>query len=380
MLPTPPFCSFPKLKIPFHFNARSSIHVSNPTPLCGCPSNGLEIRSQSTNKKSEPTVHLHSVLPNPLSCRPRCVNFEPFPQILQMTTALMAATAVALLWTFSEAAAAPCRTFCGNITVDYPFGVQEGCGHPEFRELVYCINNVMMFHVASGSYQVTGIDYAFRQLSLFDPRMSTCASMHRSPGFVLEESRSGYLQPTPDNTLLLLGCSNTSSLFQGFPYKHLPCRNETFGCEAFYDCPSWAGLGHRTKSQKPPPCCAVPFASVGDLNLTHLHCYSYSSSYSSAPVKKQDPGSWSYGVQLSFQLPADSDFCSPCEASRGVCGYSVGGSSNHTQICLCDGWNSTTTCDSGKPNSAGALHSYTTAFFALLFTGMLLRAFSLAVE
>lgn len=290
---------------------------------------------------------------------------------------LMAVVALVALRTTEAPPPQPlCVTFCGNVTVDYPFGVQEGCGHPDFAELVYCINNVMMFHVASGSYQVTAIDYAFRHVTLSDATMSTCASMHRSAGFVLEEQRSRYLQPTPDNALLLLGCSNASSLFQGFPYKHLPCRNDTVasnGCEAFYDCPAWVGLGHKTKGQKPPPCCAVPFSSVGDLNLTDLRCYSYASSYSSAPVRNKDPGSWSYGVQLSYDLPGDSGFCGPCKASRGFCGYSVGNGTNHTQICLCDGWNSTTTCDTGSSNSAEALHSYGTAFLALLFTGLLLH-------
>jgi len=76
-----------------------------------------------------------------------------------------------------------CRTFCGNITVDYPFGIEQGCGHPKYRDLVYCINNVMMFHVVSGSYEVVNIDYGFKLLDIFDPKMSTCASMHKSDGF-----------------------------------------------------------------------------------------------------------------------------------------------------------------------------------------------------
>lgn len=262
-----------------------------------------------------------------------------------------------------------CRTFCGNITVDYPFGIEQGCGHPKYRDLVYCINNVMMFHVISGSYEVVNIDYGFKLVDIFDPKMSTCASMHKSDGFFLEEARARYLQPTPDNAFMLLGCSKVSPLFEGFPDKHLPCRNVTgMGCDAFYDCPSWVGFGKKSRATSPPPCCGIPYSSIGSLNLSRLQCYSYATVYDSAPIKIANPREWSYGIQLSFSLPEDSDFCRSCKASKGVCGYDVVKENN---LCLCDGWNSTTSCDPGTP-SAGATYNYRPELLSLLFAAMLL--------
>ncbi|XP_057852974.1 uncharacterized protein LOC131063202 [Cryptomeria japonica] len=276
-----------------------------------------------------------------------------------------------------------CRTFCGNTSLDYPFGVDEGCGHRQYRELLYCINNVMMLHLPSGSYEVLSIDYAFGLVTLSDPHMSTCASMHKSLGFVVHQKLSPFLRPTPDNALLLLGCSNTSPLFQGFPDTHLPCFNSSassspFGCDAFYNCPAWAGMGQKTKHNKPPPCCGIHYSSVGALNLTHLDCYSYASAYSSAPLRYKSAGDWSYGLQLSFEVPGNSSFCASCKASRGVCGYSVDDdddddddSDDGKELCLCDGWNSTTTCDTGS-KSASAEHHYISKLLALLLAGMLL--------
>uniref|UniRef100_A0A0D6R9S0 Wall-associated receptor kinase galacturonan-binding domain-containing protein n=1 Tax=Araucaria cunninghamii TaxID=56994 RepID=A0A0D6R9S0_ARACU len=288
---------------------------------------------------------------------------------------MLAITMAVVVMTMSRGEAArPCRTFCGNVTVDYPFGVEEGCGHPEYRDLLFCINNVMMMSLASGSYQVLNIDYGFHLLNVFDPKMSTCHSMHgNSEGFVVEQTRSRYLQPTVDNAFLLLGCSKTSPLFEGFPDRHLPCQNVSgMGCDAFYECPAWAGLGQQSKRRKPPPCCAIPYTAIGPLNLTELHCYSYSSAYASAPLHNQKPADWSYGVQLSFQMPSDSDFCRRCKASTGVCGYAVDAPNANDQICLCDGWNSTSTCDAGNVSSGQVSPIYRTTLFASVFAGIML--------
>lgn len=115
-----------------------------------------------------------------------------------------------------------CRSYCGNLTVDYPFALTSGCGHPGFRDLLFCINDVLMFHINSGSYRVLDIDYAYESLTLHDPHMSNCDSIvlgGRGNGFVVEEWRAPYLSPSTDNVFMLLGCSPESPLFEGFPGK-----------------------------------------------------------------------------------------------------------------------------------------------------------------
>ncbi|PSS07771.1 Wall-associated receptor kinase [Actinidia chinensis var. chinensis] len=151
-----------------------------------------------------------------------------------------------------------CRSYCGNLTVDYPFGIRPGCGHPVFRDLLFCINDFLMLHKRSGSYRVLDIDYphkaltlhegySHRALTLHNPHISNCDLIvlgYRGNGFVVDPWRDSYLSPAQDNVFVLIGCSGGSPLFQGFPGKHLPCRNvSSMGCEDYYGCPTWKVIG-----------------------------------------------------------------------------------------------------------------------------------------
>ncbi|KAK4427123.1 hypothetical protein Salat_1481200 [Sesamum alatum] len=244
-----------------------------------------------------------------------------------------------------------CRSFCGNLTVDYPFALQPGCGHHGFRELLFCINDVLMLHISSGSYRVLDIDYAYDFLVLHDPHMSTCDAIilgGRGNGFVVEPWRAPYLNPTPDTVFMLLGCSAQSPLFQGFPGKHLPCRNVSgLGCEEYYGCPAWEIINPRrvgpVYGSGPPDCCAMPYETIRSVNLSRLDCQGYSSAYSLAPVKVSGPDEWAYGIQVKYSLQGSEDFCRACEATGGTCGYDIDGNSD---LCMCGSWNSTSNCDS----------------------------------
>ncbi|PIA29207.1 hypothetical protein AQUCO_06100011v1 [Aquilegia coerulea] len=242
-----------------------------------------------------------------------------------------------------------CRSYCGNLTVDFPFTTQSGCGHHGYRELLFCVNDVLMLHISSGSYRVLEIDYAYKALTIHDPDMSTCNSIVRGRkgnGFVVESWRAQYLSPAPDNIFMLIGCTAKSPLFQGFPEKHLPCRNISgMGCEEYYGCPAW-GVGP-TRSSKaygldPPECCSVAYDAIRAINLTKLECEGYSSAYSLAPLRVAGPGEWSYGIRVSYSVPSDYSFCRACEATGGTCGYDAVAVHD---LCLCDGWNSTANCD-----------------------------------
>ncbi|XP_077220314.1 wall-associated receptor kinase galacturonan-binding protein [Tasmannia lanceolata] len=247
-----------------------------------------------------------------------------------------------------------CRSYCGNLTIDYPFGIRTGCGHSGFRDLLFCINEVLMFHISSGSYRVLDIDYAYQELTLHDPDMSTCATLVRGKGngFVLEPYRTPYLVPTPDNVFMLIGCGAKSPLFQGFPTKHLPCRNVSgMGCEEYYRCPAWDVWPKRDTGfgVGPPECCGVSFEAIRAINLSRLECEGYTSAYSLAPLHVSAPRGWMYGIRVSYSVPGDFSFCRACEATGGTCGYDdvAGG-----DLCMCGRWNSTSNCDSGRSMAA----------------------------
>lgn len=158
------------------------------------------------------------------------------------------------------------------------------------------------------------------------------------------------MNPTADNVFMLIGCSAQSPLFQGFPAKHLPCRNVSgMSCEEYYGCPAWDLLGHRPSGSKfgsgPPECCALPFESIKAINLTRLQCEGYSSAYSLAPLRVDGPNDWSYGIRVKYSVQGNDEFCRACEATGGTCGY---GTDGIRQLCMCGSLNSTSNCDTGK--------------------------------
>ncbi|CAH9078868.1 unnamed protein product [Cuscuta europaea] len=289
--------------------------------------------------------------------------------VLFQAALLLAMDMAATISDGSHTAAFTCRSYCGNLSIDYPFGVRPGCGHPGYRELLFCINDVLMFHVKSGSYRVLNIDYAYKTLTLDDPHMSTCSAIvlgGRGNGFTVEPWRATYLQPTTDNVFMLLGCSAESSLFQGFRRgKNFPCRNVSgMGCEDYYECPAWNNVIGLPPAKKrmwpayagPPECCAVSFGTMKAINLTELDCQGYSSAYSLAPLRLQGADAWSYGIRVRFSIHGDEVFCKSCQATGGICGYAAAAAGKYTNACMCGSWNSTSHCDS----PAAAFHSGST--------------------
>ncbi|XP_065880199.1 uncharacterized protein [Euphorbia lathyris] len=246
----------------------------------------------------------------------------------------------------------PCRSYCGNITIDYPFALRYGCGHPGFRDLLFCINDNLMFHITSGTYRVLEIDYAYKSLTLHEPHLSTCDTIvlgGKGNGFAVEQWRTPYFSPMPDNVFMLIGCSAQSPLFQGFPGKHLPCRNVSgMGCEEYYGCPAWSLVGNRRAAGSnfgsgPPECCGVAFEAIKAINLSKLECEGYSSAYNLAPLRNNGASEWAYGIRVRYSVQGNEDLCRACEATGGTCGY---GSDGVRQLCMCDHFNSTSNCDS----------------------------------
>ncbi|KAL6909952.1 hypothetical protein ACP4OV_001210 [Aristida adscensionis] len=332
-------------------SSRASLHTAcHSAPSTGCrPVLANRAHSPSDIARTLP----HSAMAPPRRC------------LAALLLALCARAAVAV-----AAANVPittCRSFCGNITVDYPFALRAGCGHAGLRDLLFCINGALMLHLPSGSYRVLDVDYAYRGLTLHDPAMSDCRALDRSPrgrgnGFVVEPWREPFLAVDADNVFLLLGCRATSPLFQGFPDRHLPCRNVSgMGCEDYYRCPAWddfSGDGDRRPSEPaygaaagaPPECCAVSWGAIRAVNVSRLECEGYSSAYSLAPVRAAGGAAgWAYGIRAAWALPeANRGFCGACRATGGACGHDM---ESHADLCLCGDWNSTSNCDS-SPDAA----------------------------
>lgn len=72
-----------------------------------------------------------------------------------------------------------CRNFCGNMPVKYPFGIDDGCGAPQFSKMLNCSTD-LFFQTPSGTYKVQSIDYDKKTMVIksFIVGSLLCAQFH----------------------------------------------------------------------------------------------------------------------------------------------------------------------------------------------------------
>ncbi|KAL9271515.1 M phase phosphoprotein 10-like protein [Drosera capensis] len=218
-----------------------------------------------------------------------------------------------------RANATTCRSFCGNLTIDYPFSFQYGCGHPRFQDRLYCINEVLMLHRSSGSYRVVDIDYAYQSLTLHEPHLSTCNSLvlgGQGNGFVIEPSLAPYLNPVPDNGARPSPHSSRASQASTYHAGMSPA----WAVRTTLDAPLGGPLGQRTwgsvLGSGPMDCCAVSFGAI----RSRLDCQGCSSAYSLAPLRVE-ARDWSFGIRVKYSVEGSEAFCEACEATGGTCSF-----------------------------------------------------------
>ncbi|RID63440.1 hypothetical protein BRARA_E02449 [Brassica rapa] len=71
--------------------------------------------------------------------------------------------------TSTTSGATSCRTSCGNIQINYPFGIDKGCGASQFQGMLNCTSTDLDFFTPSGAYRVRSIDYDENTMVVFDP-------------------------------------------------------------------------------------------------------------------------------------------------------------------------------------------------------------------
>lgn len=69
-----------------------------------------------------------------------------------------------------------CRSSCGNIPINYPLAIDDGCGSPYYRHMLICSDNntKLQLRTPSGKYPVKSISYSDPHLLLSDPYMWSC--------------------------------------------------------------------------------------------------------------------------------------------------------------------------------------------------------------
>ncbi|PIN23269.1 hypothetical protein CDL12_04035 [Handroanthus impetiginosus] len=259
------------------------------------------------------------------------------------------------------ATASLCRNYCNNIPINYPFGIDDGCGAPQFRRMLNCSATDLFFLTPSGSYKVQTIDYNKKTVVLFDPSMSTCSILQPHHDFVMTDIQSAIIPPSPDTVFVLMNCSIDSPVLNH--YRSLCFNFSGHSCDELYaSCTSFK-LFH-ILSNTTPPCCFTTYGTVKFMSMNILDCTHYTSVYNVDALKGVGPLDWLYGIKLSYSLPDLG--CVRCAKSGGTCGFDV---ETEAFVCICSPTNNATRDCGGAINggkSYGAPNSLLGVFVLFL--------------
>ncbi|XVF62369.1 hypothetical protein PTKIN_Ptkin09bG0002200 [Pterospermum kingtungense] len=238
-----------------------------------------------------------------------------------------------------------CRSFCGSIAINYPFGVDDGCGAPQFRQMLNCTGD-LFFITPSGRYKVQSIDYQKKTMVVYDPAMSTCSILQPHHDFVMTDIQSVVIPPTSDTVFALLNCSIDSPVLNH--YKNLCFNFAGHSCDELYGACNAFRIFHSLTNSS-PPCCFTGYDTVKYMSMNILDCTHYTTIINTDNLKGVGPLDWVYGIKLSYSAPDTG--CVRCTRSGGTCGYDT---ETGVMMCLCStSTNTTRECAAGSMGDLG---------------------------
>ncbi|KAL5773266.1 hypothetical protein ACOSQ2_013190 [Xanthoceras sorbifolium] len=176
--------------------------------------------------------------------------------------------------------ASRCRDSCGSIPINYPFGIDDGCGSPHYRHMLVCSDyGKLQLRTPSGRYPVKTITYTDPHILLTDPFMWTCQdgdNFRPTRPFSLDTST--HFSLSSQNDYLFFNCSEDNVIIEPKPIfcERFPdrcdssCDSSSYLCRHLPDC----GSALHTSS-----CCSYYPKATESLRLMLKYCASYTSVY-----------------------------------------------------------------------------------------------------
>lgn len=262
-------------------------------------------------------------------------------------TVLIFAAISTLLITEATAQSGLCRTSCAGLPIQYPFGIDDGCGSFEYRSLLVCTNDTKLeLRTPTGRYLVKNISYSNLHIVISDPSMWSCSAGNELPhsrSFSLDISRKFSISNF--NTFLYFNCNASSVLVQPQPSY---CEDQTSRCESLCNSDNYLckSLPDCPKALSKVSCCSYYPRTSASLRLMLQNCESYTSIYwdiSNASANAYSNQIPVYGIRLNYENPS-TNHCLSCQDDgygKGTCGYDT---EFGNFLCLCNDRNVTTYC------------------------------------
>jgi len=245
-------------------------------------------------------------------------------------------------------AASHCRTSCGTIPINYPFGIDDGCGSPYYRHMLLCSDSgILELRTPSGRYQVRSISYSDPHMIVTDPFMWKCKDGHHfraTRAFSLDTST--HLTLSSQNDYLFFNCSEEKVIVEPKPIfcERFPDRCDSTCDSASYLCRHLPGCGAALGGRS---CCSYFPKATESLRLMLKYCASYTSIYWRINgANTPDDHVPEYGIRVDFDIPVTPD-CLQCQDMKkggGRCGFDT---QSQNFLCLCNQRSNVTTYCNG---------------------------------
>ncbi|KAJ9169159.1 hypothetical protein P3X46_020620 [Hevea brasiliensis] len=257
-------------------------------------------------------------------------------------------------FSITPAQASRCRTYCGTIPINYPFGIDDGCGSPYYRHILVCSDSGNLeLRTPSGRYQVHSISYSDPHIIVADPFMWNCQDgnhFRATRPFSLDTSTHFTL--SSQNDYLFFNCSEKNVIVRPKPMfcERFPDQCDSTCDSASYLCRHLPGCATALGGSS---CCSYYPKATESLRLMLEYCASYTSIYWRNGANSPYDQVAEYGIRIDFDIPVTTH-CLECQdmmKGGGTCGFDI---QSQNFMCLCNDRNVTSYC---KDHGTSRQHS-----------------------